>query len=528
MNIHTLPSYTDSIAEPAYFTYPFCYEAHPLCRAAAREVRVYLNQHHEWDDELGRGKMMGVLVIEHKGKRGFLAAFSGTLAGRTMHEYFVPPVFDILSPGCYFQQEETSISNYQMEIEKLKSLLVSSLDIQHKAAEAVEQARTIFNKHRQERHRLREKLSQEELLLLEKELVRQSQFEKAELKRIQTHWIEEIQKVEAPNKPIQERIKELQQERLHRSRALQKWLFEQYSFLNANGERRNLIELFHPSTPPSGAGECTAPRLLQAAYLIHSRPLCMAEFWVGDSPRDVVRENGRYYASCRSRCFPILRHMLQGLCVEDNPLIASYRDIERQLLVLSEKSEFIVVRKPSGMLSVPGTEDLPSVQDVVRKMYPKATGPLLVHRLDMDTSGLLVVALTDNMYHHLQHLFESRQVRKMYIAWLDHPMPIGEKGEINLPLRPDPQDRPRQMVDKEHGKEAVTRYEVLGVVEGHARVALWPKTGRTHQLRVHCAHIEGLHNPIVGDRLYGTAGERLMLHATKLQFDDESIEDIAF
>lgn len=528
MKIHTLPSYTDSIEDPSLFTYPFCYEPHPLCVAAVQEVRTYLRSHPEWDNELNRGKMLGVLIVRQEGHRGFLAAFSGTLDGQTLHEYFVPPVFDLQSPGCYFQEEEAAISNYRIEIEKLKGQLISSLDIQKKAAEAVEHFRKICEEHRRERHRLRSALSVNELASREKEFIQESQFEKAELKRIQSYWTEQIQKAEAPNEPIKKRIQALCEERISRSRLLQQWLFEQFSFLNANGQRKNLLELFHPLVPPSGAGECAAPRLLQAAYQLQCHPICMAEFWVGGSPRDEVREEGRFYSSCRSRCLPILRHMLQGLHVEENPFLTTCRKVEEQMSVILKKPEFIVVRKPSGMLSVPGTDGLPSVQEVVRKKYPNATGPLVVHRLDMDTSGLLVVALTESMYHHLQHLFETRQIHKMYIAWLERPMPVGQTGEIRLPLRPDTMDRPRQTVDYRHGKEAVTRYEVLGNVEGHARVALWPETGRTHQLRVHCAHVDGLCNPIVGDRLYGTAGARLMLHATKLLIEGEVIEDVAF
>lgn len=528
MKIHLLSSCAESVEDPSLFTYPFCYEPHPLCCLAAQEVRSYLCEHPEWNDELKLGKMFGVLVVRYQGQRGFLAAFSGTLNGKTVHEYFVPPVFDLQSPGCYFQQEEAAISAYRLEIASLRQKLVPTSDIRQKAEEAIENARHTFEAHRNERHRLRAMLTAEELLVREKEFIRESQFEKAEMKRLQNNWKERIRKAEEPNEPIKERIQSLQQERLRRSRLLQHWLFEQFTFLNANGQKKNLLELFHPFAPPSGAGDCAAPKLLQAAYLMHARPLCMAEFWVGDSPRDEVREEGRFYASCRSRCLPILRHMMEGLQVEPNPLLAASRDIEKKLRIVLKRSEFIVVCKPSGMLTVPGTEGLISVQDMVRKWYPDATGPLIVHRLDMDTSGLLVVPLTECMYHHLQDLFSSRQVRKMYIAWLEHPMKEDEKGTIRLPLRPNPMDRPRQIADPVRGKEAVTHYEVLGNLEGHARVALWPETGRTHQLRVHCAHPEGLGNPIVGDRLYGTAGPRLMLHATKLIFDGESIEDVAF
>jgi len=530
--LHPLPPSAQAVQPPELFTYPFCYEPHPLCIAAADEVRRYLAQRPEWRDELQRGKMFGVLVTKAVSLGGvgrgaeslsFLAAFSGTLDGKTQHEYFVPPVFDLMAPGCYFQEEEAAISAINRQITSLSLLLGESengrllrAEMERELAEYREQ----MQQHKAERDAQRRQLSADELAEHEPALIRQSQHEKAEYRRLRQAWEQRIATEDAPLQECREQIAQLQRERHRRSIALQQWLFRQFSFLNARGERRNLTELFHGAIPPSGAGECCAPRLLQAAYEAELHPLCMAEFWVGDSPRDELRQEGHFYPACNSRCKPILAHMLQGLRVEGNPLL--YRDTQ-PLKILYQDGQMAVVEKPHGMLSVPGKDELPSVQSIARQMFPEATGPLIVHRLDMDTSGLMLIALTEEKYHELQTLFLQRRIHKVYHALLEREMPVGQEGDIDLPLRPDIDDRPRQMVDPVHGKPAQTHYRVLGNRDGHALVELRPVTGRTHQLRVHCAHPLGLGNPIVGDRLYGTPAARLMLHAKRIEKRPPSI-----
>ena len=309
-------------------------------------------------------------------------------------------------------------------------------------------------------------------------------------------------------------------ERKERSINLQNWLFQQFIFLNAKGESKGLPDIFADAgrTPPSGTGECCAPRLLQEAYRNGWTPLDMAEFWMGDSPQDELREEGRFYPACRSRCKPILEFMLQGLEVAENPLLKRNRAMADKLKILFETPDFVIVDKPGGMLSVPGKDDLPSVLSEMKKRYPNATGPMICHRLDMDTSGLMVVALNEAAYKELQRKFIAHEVRKTYVALLEKPMPVGEKGRVKLPMCPNPYDRPRQIVSEEYGKKSDTIYEVVGEKNGHAVVKFQPLTGRTHQLRVHAAYVNGLHNPIVGDNLYGTPGERLCLHAAELEF----------
>ena len=529
VTLHPLPASVEGVPAPQQFTYPFCYEPHPLCIAAANEVREYIKQHPEWHDELSNGKMFGVLVVNGQWSMvnnfAFLAAFSGTLDGKTQHEYFVPPVFDLMAPGCYFQEEEAAISAINHQIEALQAFsagtrsCVSSPTLLRQEMEAELAAfKQLMQQHKAERDAQR-KNSSPFKGELEGVFIRQSQHEKAEYRRLKQAWEQRIFEAEAPLREQQEQIEQLQKERHERSIALQQWLFRQFVFLNALGEEKALPELFAPAVPPSGAGECCAPRLLQAAYKEGLQPLCMAEFWVGASPIDEIRHDGHFYPACNSKCRPILRHMLKGLNVEPNPLLADRERLISQLHIIYNNEEMAVVSKPAGMLSVPGKDDQPSVQEVMRQKFPQATGPLIVHRLDMDTSGLMLISLTEEKYHELQDLFLHRRIHKVYHALLEKEMSVGQEGDISLPLRPDFNDRPRQLVDHKHGKPAQTHYRVLENRDGHALVELHPITGRTHQLRVHCAHSLGLGNPIVGDRLYGKPAERLMLHAKSIKIE---------
>jgi tRNA pseudouridine32 synthase/23S rRNA pseudouridine746 synthase len=447
---------------PARFNDPFDYEPHPLCRQAAQAVTDYVEREPSLRADAERGKMLGVLIVEKNGQTGFLAAYSGLLAGRNDWPFFVPPVFDAQQPDGYFKQHEREIS---------------ALTAQIKDAEA-----------------------QPELL--------------------------------AERKEQTEAIAELRQQRKEQSEALQLWLFQQYRLLNAHGERKDLVQIwrdYHTSPkirqrfplPPGGTGDCCAPKLLQYAYEQDLRPVQIAEFWYGASPKGEVRHHGAFYPACRGKCKPILTHMLQGLPMDET---SAARDLSEALRVLYADEAIIVISKPSGLLSVRGKTTVPSVETLLAQQYGRV---LMPHRLDMDTSGLMVVARTDDAYHHLQRQFLERAVSKTYVALLDLPAPdasvlpyeTGQRGTIDLPLRPDPLDRPRQVVDHEGGKPAVTDYEVTGqTAEGYLRLLLRPHTGRTHQLRMHCAHQEGLGRPILGDNLYGQKAARLYLHAQDLSF----------
>ena len=414
MRLHFLSS---DIPEPERFTYPFCYEPHPLCILAAEEVKREIERIQPTE-----GKMFGVLVVEG----GFLAAYSGLLEGRNDWDYFVPPVFDAQQPDGYFKQKEQEI----MQSEGHKQM----------------------------------------------------------------------------------------------SQDLQLWLFRQYRLLNARGETRDLVDIwqdYHRSPriqkkyplPPGGTGDCCAPKLLQYAYQHHLKPVCMAEFWWGPSPKSEIRQHGQFYPACRGKCKPILTWMLQGLDVDPNPEETGASHLQPEIVY--EDEALALLNKPAGMLSVPGRTENYSVATWAQQRWE---GAMMVHRLDMLTSGLILVAKTAEAYHHLQRQFEEHTIKKKYLALVEG-TPEKEHGIIDLPLIYDPVNRPRQVVDYERGKRAITEYRVLSTQSPCVTLlALWPHTGRTQQLRMHCAHPDGLGCPIVGDELYGHKSDRLYLQAQAITF----------
>lgn len=523
------PLHTD-IPKPECFTYPFFYEPHPLCRLAASEVQAYIASQEFWQVEIARGKMFGVLVVEDaQGQLGFLAAYSGLLAERNDWPYFVPPVYDLLKPNSYFQINEAEITELNRQVRELEELPIRQHLLTSLETLKTEQERQLIMYRQQMRQAKlqRDSRRKEGILSMEEEesLIRESQFMKAELRRIKKRMEAQRSVIEKELCVYEEQLANLKQQRKHLSDDLQHWLFKQFRMLNANNEARDLCSIFSETIqgePPAGAGECCAPKLLQYAYVHHLHPVCMAEFWWGASPKTEARHHLHYYPACRSKCLPILTHMLQGLNVEPNPL---EKDIPQSLEILFEDEDLWVVNKPAGMLSVPGKSNRLSVSTWLQQHSSVDVQPLVVHRLDMATSGLLIVAKSWSNYKVLQAQFASRQVRKQYVAILDGLIP-SKSGTIRLPLRSDPMNRPYQIVDWEHGKEAVTEYEVLSVHEGRTRIALRPQTGRTHQLRVHCVHKDGLACPIVGDSLYGTSSDRLYLHAEEMTFRHPVTEEV--
>lgn len=520
---HTFAQPIQSIPLPERFTYPFHYTPHPLCVIAAEETQAYLKERTEWREELQTGKMFGVLVVRTPaGEVGYLAAFSGNLAGKNVHPFFVPPIYDLLQPDGFFRQEEERINEINARIRTLqaspaledaRSRLQSTIEYCDFVLQA---AKDLMKKRKEERDRLRQfPLTEEETALLIKESQHMKAAHKLTKKSLRSILEEDQAKVDR----LEQEIEQLKQERKRRSAALQRKLFEQFRILNARGEVKDLCELFAPTyqgAPPAGAGECAAPKLLQYTYQHQLEPIAMAEFWWGDSPKTEIRHHGYYYPACKGKCEPILHHMLQGLRVDENPLLAdSHR--ETKLDILYEDDYLLIVNKPAGMLSVPGKGDADSVYHRLHILYPDATGPIIVHRLDMATSGLLLAAKTKEAHQNLQAQFKNRTIQKRYIALLEGEVPQDE-GEIRLPLCPDPLDRPRQIVSEEFGKPALTHYRVLERTSGKTLIAFYPQTGRTHQLRVHAAHPLGLHCPILGDELYGRKAERLYLHAEYLAF----------
>ncbi len=507
---------------PSLFTCPFHYVPHRLSVCAAEEVQHYLASRGDWAYELEKGKMFGVLVVRKDSRIGFLAAYSGILCGRNDHEYFVPPVFDLLQPDGHFKTAEREISALNRRIEERESheerreLQQQAEFLKERCEQELRAARAAMKEAKQRRDRLREEAAG---AVSEEELIAESRFQKAEYKRLEKHWKVRIEEQEAALEKWNEETAALKAERRQRSARLQEWLFSRFRMLDAYGEEKDLWQLFREygrAVPPAGAGECAAPKLLQYAYRHGFQPLAMAEFWWGASPETELRRHGYFYPSCKNKCEPILKHMLRGLDVEPDAHEES-KYSHQEPHIIYEDEWMMAVDKPSGMLSVAGKGDAPSVQSWLHSRFAATETPLPVHRLDMDTSGVLLIAKNKEIHKRLQQLFETRDIRKRYVALLDGIVPA-EEGFIRLPLSPNPDDRPRQMVSAQYGKPAVTRYEVLERCDGITRVAFYPLTGRTHQLRVHAAHPEGLNTPIMGDNLYGRRSERLYLHAESISF----------
>ena len=523
--LHRFTTSISDIPLPERFTYPFCYTPHPLCVMAAEEVQNYLSKQSDWQEELSQGKMFGVLIVQTEdGSIGYLTAFSGILAGKNIHPYFVPPVYDLLQPQGFFKIEEENISAINHRIRRLEEdkkyidLLSDLTQTIQSAQDALSIAKIQLKEAKDKRELLRKtgQLNAKE----EAELIQESQFQKAEYKRLERSWKDKIASLQVEAGNWEKQIQELKAERKVRSSALQQQLFEQFRMLNYRGDVKTLCDIFEQTvhkTPPAGAGECAAPKLLQQAYLHHWKPIAMAEFWWGNSPKNEVRHHGYYYPACKGKCEPILRHMLQGLEVEANPIQQEAERGNEKLNIVYEDQWLLIINKPAGMLSVPGKERQTSIYDLARKAYPEADGPMIVHRLDMATSGLLIIAKDKKTHQHLQAQFKNRSIRKKYIALLDGIVPEDE-GTIELPLCPNPLDRPRQMVNTQYGKPAITYYQVLERTDKYTRIAFYPHTGRTHQLRVHAAHPSGLHCPIIGDELYGKKDKRLYLHAESIEF----------
>ena len=523
------------------------YEPHPLCIQACREVQEMLARREDWQEEIARGKMFGVLIVENVKtdtdvpKWGYLAAYSGQIGGRSDWEDLVPAVFDYLQPDGYFKTHEAEISRINQSISHLEKdermkearTLIQQLQEERKRTIAAYQEKMKEAKAKRDSRREAGNLSEAE----EAEMIRESQFMKAELRRLKKSLSEKTA-LETEFEDYQENILRLKQLRKQLSDALQQWLFSQFRMLNQEGESKDLLEIFRDEAlkeypqaaiatsriaalkmvPPAGSGECCEPKLLQYAYQHGYKPLQMAMFWWGESPKEEIRHHLQFYPACNGKCKPILHWMLPASTFEPEAINLSIYD---KVETLYEDREIAVIHKPEGLLSVPGKDAAqPSVYALMRRKYPEATGPLIVHRLDMATSGVLLIAKTEFAYHRLQKAFLNHQIQKKYVAIISG-KDISEKGIISLPLLPDYLNRPRQIVNHEQGKEAITEYEILERIDGsHLRIALYPKTGRTHQLRVHCAHQEGLNAPILGDPLYGNEkAARLHLHAEEITFE---------
>ncbi|HTO15285.1 MAG TPA: RluA family pseudouridine synthase [Edaphocola sp.] len=527
----------DSTEIPNEFNFPFYHKPHPLCEEAVKELQTYLQTQTEWEHNFGLqpnqkglviGKMFGVMIVESKdGIIGYLTAFSGKLANKNAHSRFVPPIFDMLQPDGFFLKGETVLNKMNKQIldlehsTELKHLFQDVEEIIKCSKNEIQKIKDKIKKNKERRALQRADATfslcaegQEAVL---EDLRLESIREQGELRFVQREMKAKTAVVQSKLETFLGNIEQLKHERSCKSVEVQEQLFAQYNFLNIHGKQINVKDVFLNiglEKPPSGAGECALPKMLQYAFLHQLKPICFAEFWWGASPVSEIRKHNHFYPACRGKCEPILAHMLEGVVMEENPMLQP-PEMVQQLKVVYEDETIIVIDKPSEMLSVPGKIKQTSVLGILKNKFPNATGPLLVHRLDMATSGLLIAAKTKEAYQNIQAQFIKRKVSKIYIALLDG-NPKENEGEINLPLRVDLDNRPHQLVCFEHGKPARTIWQKISIEGAYTRVQLVPVTGRTHQLRVHCAHQLGLNIPIVGDDLYGEKAVRLMLHAYSL------------
>ena len=583
---------------PLPFTNPFRYSPHPLVKRAAADVMDTLANNIKEDE----GKMLGVLICQpgensnveqilnlHKLECGssetplyYIAAFSGNVhnaQGRVTAtvEGFVPPIIDLTDPEGYFKRKEAEISLLNKQIAQIASntdLQELEKELSQATAERdaeIKDMQTQISLSKSRRDKIRTETADTDTL---EGLIKESQFQKAELKRIKDRWKCTITEIEGKILEAKNEITRLKALRSSMSDSLQKWIFENAVVHNAKGESTSIWELFQNQglIPPGGTGDCAAPKLLEHAYRHGLQPIAMGEFWWGKSPETAVRTHGHFYPSCTSKCGPLLGYMMQGLDVQQEE-----KAVLESPIVIHEDESIIVVEKPSGMPSVPGLDGRLSLQEWLNERKGLSAEVVAVHRLDMDTSGVMVFAKTREAEINLKRQFEVHSVRKTYIARLINrpifaarmkspriqvgetvlpPWPQGEgptkweglfhqpepwefaNNRIDLPLSADYDERPRQKVDFKQGKAAYTEYEILSRnSDGTVDVRLYPHTGRTHQLRVHCAHTLGLGSPIAGDLLYGAhttkndayGAERLCLHALSITFNHPlSGEEITF
>jgi tRNA pseudouridine32 synthase/23S rRNA pseudouridine746 synthase len=512
---------------PEKFTFPFYYEPHELSIIASTELQNYLETQTDFEHNFGLnptqkgliiGKMFGVLVCQNEvGELGYLWAFSGKLADSNHHEKFVPTVYDMLDLKGFYKIGEENLNQITSEIESLKK----SEDYK-KAFQNLENTKTeAFNDIQNQKNNIKvQKKLRDEIRksnsFNEEELKEASKQEGILLKKMTQFWNYKIEDSQKEFDLINSKIEALKLDRKQKSSGLQQRLFAEYAFQNQFGTLKSIGEIFKEN-PPAGAGECAAPKLLHYAFANKLKPIAMAEFWWGKSPNSEIRKHKQFYPACKSKCEPILmQHMLDGLDMEENPFEQNPAE-GKDISIVYDDDYLVLINKPAEFLSVPGKQIKDSVYQRVKDLYPKATGPLIVHRLDMSTSGIMILAKSEEVYKELQSQFIKRTIKKRYVALLDGIIQENE-GFIDFPLRVDLDDRPRQLVCYEHGKKAQTRWQKIEIKENKTKVYFYPITGRTHQLRVHASHELGLKTPILGDDLYGKKANRLHLHAEQLTF----------
>lgn len=516
--IQSFTTNIDNIEIPSSFTFPFFYRPHILTQIAKKEVIHYLahSDIFNQNNEKNIGKMFGVLIVkDQEDKLKYITAFSGELLNQSNDHIFVPPINipdnirqdinELKQKVEILNNKEESLLN-SPEIESLKKQLIT---LKQNHSNIIQEKIEVNKKNKILRNQSRTKdISNEEL----KKLNHQSSQDKQQLKDLRKECLKKEHEIEIQIDAYKKEINLIKSQRVKLLNQRQDLIFKNLFFLNGMGENKDLFlifEQFADKKPNSGTGECAAPKLLNYAYMNNLKPIAMGEFWYGKPHNNRIRVSGNFYPSCSSRCRPLLGHMLKGLQVEEDPLLINYAKDE-QVHTIYQDDYLIALNKPYGLLSVRGRNIEDSIESRFKDFF-------IIHRLDQETSGIILMAKTKQIQSKMQKLFAQRKIQKRYIAFLNGKLQKSS-GEINLPLKPDYSDLPFQQVCTIHGKPAYTKYEVISEIDTGTLVYLWPKTGRTHQLRVHCAHHLGLNTPILDDDLYGVPGRRLRLHANKLEF----------
>ncbi len=528
----------EAIALPERFTYPFCYKPHPLSVLAAQELQQHLETQTEWHHDFGLdglnkdsnnhaiGTMFGVLVVQNEqGEIGYLSAFSGAIAGQTQLPHFVPPVFDTQQTDPEIHARQTELAAITSEITSVESS-PRFVELQQQYSQAKTQAeqeseafrlQMIEQRKQRKLQRKAAEQSDDEAFKTEEfhRLARESAYDKHQQKALRQQWQQTLQSLSEQLEADTTVLAELKAKQAKLAAQLEQSIHSQYRFVNQFGEYKDLNQLFDETL--QGAGDCAIVKLLQYAFSHGLTPLAMAHFWWGQSPAPQMLKHKYFYEASKNKCEPILAHMLAGIAIDDNPLEQNPAE-GKELTIVYQDDDMVIINKPAEFLSVPGKTIVDSVYSRMQAMFPDSDSPLIVHRLDMSTSGLIVIALTKDAHKALQKQFIERTVEKRYVALLEG-ISEADDGIIDFPMRVDLDDRPRQIVCYQYGKPAQTKWQVLERKNGRTKVYYYPKTGRTHQLRVHSAHIKGMNMPIVGDDLYGQKGDRLCLHAQYLAFN---------
>ena len=519
------------IALPKKFTFPFYYEPHELALLAAEELQDYLKEQTVIDHSFGLventheiGKMFGVLVVENENKEiGYLSGFSGNISNQNELNRFVPPIYNILAKDSFFKTYNDEIIVLSQKIDQLEKdknynalkKNIKKIRKQVNSIIATEKERLNTRKKLRKEARKKQKIQSDAFKNKQRQ---KSIHDTFYLRELQVYYDTKHSKQEKELAHLEEELAQLRQLRIEKSNALQQKIIAQYSVMNSKGKMKSVTEIFDKinKLAPSGTGDCAAPKLLQYAFLNKLKPIALAEFWWGKPGNAAIKKHKNYYPSCKGKCEPLLDHMLEGIELDKNLLqqnLAKHKEIE----ILFEDEQILVINKPTELLSVPGKTLTDSVYSRFAVKYPEAIKYLIIHRLDMSTSGIMLLAKTKKANQFLQKQFITKAIKKTYIAVLDGII-NDKKGEISLPLRVDLDDRPKQLVCYDHGKKALTKWKVVERKNNRTRIQFTPITGRTHQLRVHAAHVDGLNSPIVGDDLYGTKADRLHLQAAYIQF----------